>query len=197
MSRRQDRVTRLLRQGARGDEDALDRLFPLVYEDLQRVAHRRLRAERPGHTLNTTALVHEAYVRLVDRTRVEWNDRAHFFAVASRVMRHVLVDYARRKQAQKRGGGAVRVPLQEEMASVEPAFDDLLDLDDALSDLAERHERMGDVVECRFFGGMTVEETAEALSVSVRTVERDWTRAKAYLHRALTSGGHGEGERDG
>lgn len=189
MPDRRDQVTRLLRQTVGGAGEAMDRLFPLVYDDLRRIAHQRLRAERPSHTLNTNALVHEAYLRLVDQTRTSFSDRAHFFAVAARVMRHVLVDYARRKNAEKRGGGAVRVSLQEEMAVEEPRFDDLLALDEALTALSEHDERMGQVVEHRFFGGMTVRETAEALGVSVRTVERDWTRAKAYLYRALRPSG--------
>lgn len=178
-------MTRLLEAYSAGDESVVDRLIPLVYSDLRRLAHRRLRSEPADLTLDTTALVHETYLNLVDQTRCDWNDRAHFFAVASRLMRRVLIDYARKKKAEKRGGGAVRVTLQEEMAATDPGFGDLLALDDALEELAAHHERMGRVVECRFFGGMTVEETAAALNVSTRTVERDWTRARAYLKRAL------------
>jgi RNA polymerase sigma factor (TIGR02999 family) len=180
-----DQVTRLLEDYSAGDESVVDGLIPLVYPDLRRIAHRRLRSEPAALTLDTTALVHETYLNLVDQTRCDWNDRAHFFAVASRLMRRVLIDYARRKKAEKRGGGAVRVTLQEEMAATDPRFGDLLALDDALEELSAHHERMGRVVECRFFGGMTVEETAAALDVSTRTVERDWTRARAYLKRKL------------
>lgn len=197
MSEDHSRITRLLRKGARGDEEALDQLLPLVYDDLRRIAHNRLRSERARHTLNTTALVHEAYLRLVGQTRIDWVDRAHFFAVASRIMRRVLVDYARRRQADKRGGDAVRVPLEERMTSVEPRFDDLLALDEALTALTERDERLGRVVECRFFGGMTVEETAQALDVSERTVARDWDRAKTYLYDALAPDEEGSGGASG
>lgn len=186
---RQEEITRWLRRSAEGDEKALDRLFPLLYDDLRRIAHRRLRAERPGHTLDTTALVNEAYLRLVGGSGATWESRVHFFAVAAKVMRHILVDYARRRRAEKRGGGAVRVSLQDDMVVEEPRIDDLLALDEALTALSERHERMGEVVEYRFFGGMTVKEAAQALDVSVRTVERDWRRAKAYLYRELASGG--------
>lgn len=195
MSERRDEVTRLLRALARGDEEALDQLFPVIYDDLRRIAHRRLQAERPGHTLHTTALVHEAYLRLVDQTRIDWKDRTHFFVVAAKVMRHILVDYARRRKAEKRGGGAAHVALQAGMAAEEPRFDDLLALHEALRALSERHERMGQVVECRFFGGLTVKETAEALDVSVRTVERDWTRAKAHLSRSLAPDANGRARR--
>lgn len=179
-------MTRLLRDYTGGNERVLDELIPYVYDDLRRIAHRRLGSEPAGLTLDTTALVHETYLNLVDQSRCGWADRAHFFAVASRVMRHVLIDYARQKRAQKRGGDRVRVPLLEGMAAEEPRLGDLLALDEALTALGERDERLARVVECRFFGGMTVEETAAALAVSTRTVERDWTRARAYLHRSLT-----------
>lgn len=183
-----DRVTLLLQEAARGDRESLDALVPLVYDDLRRIAHRRLRSQPRAQTLDTTELVHEAYLRLVDQTRTGWRDRAHFFALASRIIRHVLIDYTRRKTAAKRGGpGQVRVPLQEGMAAVEPRFEDLLALDEALTALEEHDERMARVVECRFFGGMTVEESAAALDVSPRTVERDWTRARTYLYRWLKS----------
>lgn len=183
----QSEVTRLVAACADGEESALDRLFSLVYDDLRAIAHRKLRSERPDHTLSTTALVHEAYLQLVDQTRSDWRGRAHFFALASRVMRHVLIDHARRSRAEKRGGDRVRVPLHPGLAvsGDEDGAVDLLALDEALSALSGRDERMGKVVECRFFGGMTVQETAEALGLSARTVERDWTRAKAYLYREL------------
>lgn len=178
-------VTRLLDECGSGNGDAFERLIPLVYDDLRRIAHRRLRAERRGHTLDTTAVVHEAYLRLAETSGSTWQDRAHFFAVCARVIRHVLVDYARRRGAVKRGGDAVRVPLREELAGRAPRIATLLSLEEALASLEQHDERMARVVECRYFGGLTVEETAEALGSSRRTVERDWTRAKAYLYRAL------------
>jgi RNA polymerase sigma factor (TIGR02999 family) len=161
-------------------------LFPLVYEELRAIAHRRLRREREGHTLNTTGLVHEAYVELVGRPGGEWRSRAHFLAVASRVMRHVLIDYARARRSAKRGGGGIRVQLHDDLVGGEAPSIDLLALDQALRALTQEDERLGRVVECRYFGGMSVGETAEVLGVGVRTVERDWTRAKAYLYRQLT-----------
>lgn len=185
-------LTELLAAHSRGDSEAFDRLIPLVYDDLRRIAHRHLGSEREGHTLNTTAIVHEAYLRLADGARASWTDRAHFFAVASRVMRHILVDYARRRGREKRGGGAVAVPLQRVDAAdrVPGAAEiiDLLALDEAITRLSERHVRMGRVVECRLFGGMRMKEIAGALQTSLSTVERDWRRAKAYLYRDLAPG---------
>lgn len=185
MAVQQSEVTRLLVDARTGDIDVLDRLLPLVYEELRRLARRHLRRERADHTLDTTGLVHEVYLKLVDQTAVEWRDRAQFFGLASKAMRHLLIDHARRKNAQKRGGRRDRVTLEEAMVPVQMQGAELLQLDEALQALAERDPRMVRVVECRFFGGMTVEETAEAIGVSKRTVERDWTRAKAYLYRAL------------
>lgn len=179
-------LTRLLASCSAGDEEAFDRLIPLVYADLRGIAHRRLRSERAGHTLDTTAVVHEAYLQLVNQVTATWRDRAHFFAVASRVIRHVLIDYARRRDAQKRGGGRLQVPLREGMTGEEPRTVDLLAMDEALSELAEHDERMARVVECRFFGGMSMAETAAAVGVSQRTAERDWTRARAHLYRTLS-----------
>lgn len=181
-------LTRLLRRWSDGEEDASDRLMEVIYGDLKAIAHNRLQAERSGHTLRTTALVHEAYLRFVETRDTDWRDRAHFFAVASRVIRHVLVDYARSRKAQKRGGGRVRVTLTPETARVEEPVLEVLALDEALSGLAERSPRLGQVVECRYFGGMSVRETAAALDVSTRTVERDWKKARAYLYRALAPG---------
>ncbi len=180
-------VTRLLGQCAEGDASAFDRLVPLVYDDLRGIAHRRLRNERQGHTLSTTALVNEAYLHLVDQATATWQDRAHFFAVAATVIRQVLIDYARSRGAQKRGGGAVRIPLREELAGEEPRTVELLALDEALTALARHDPRLEQVVECRFFGGMSVRDTAVALDVSERTVERDWSRAKAHLYRMLAA----------
>lgn len=178
-------VTRLLATCAEGDRDAFERLIPLVYDDLRRIAHRRLALERAGHTLSTTAVVHEAYLQLVNQATATWRDRAHFFAVASTVIRHVLVDYARARNAEKRGGGALRIPLRQDLDGQEPDTVELLALEQALSELARRDPRLERVVECRFFGGMTMKDTAEAIGVSLRTAERDWTRAKAYLYRRL------------
>jgi RNA polymerase sigma factor (TIGR02999 family) len=188
MGTTEPQIARLLTECASGDRTAADRLFSLVYEDLRVMAHRQLRGEADGHTLNTTALVHEAYLALADRTRSGWRDRAHFLAVASRAMRHILIDYARARLTAKRGGAGIRVALREDLAprdGCEWADIDLLALEEALVELAQRDERLGCMVECRFFGGMSVEETAEALGVGVRTVERDWTRAKAYLYQQL------------
>lgn len=181
-------VTRLLRRWSEGEEEASGRLMEIIYDDLKAIAHGRLRAERSGHTLRTTALVHEAFLRLAETRDTDWRDRAHFFAVASRVIRHVLVDYARSRTAQKRGGGRVRVTLTPETARVEEPVLEVLAVDEALSALAERSPRMARVVECRFFGGMPVRETAAALDVSTRTVERDWRKARAYLYRTLAPG---------
>lgn len=181
-------ITGLLRQHASGDSAALDRLIPLVYDDLRRIAHDRLRSERASHTLDTTAVVHEAYLRLVDVSDPGWNGRAHFFAVSSKLIRNLLIDYARRQKAEKRGGKMIRVPMNEELdggKNSEPHTIDVLALDQALSALARHDARLEQVVECRFFGGLSVRETAEVLGASTRTVERDWTRAKAYLYRAL------------
>lgn len=160
--------------------------MPVVYDDLRRIARRRLRAEREGHTLDTTAVVHEAYLRLAENPQSTWRDRAHFFAVCARVIRHVLVDHARRRGAGKRGGDVVRVTLREGIVGRSPRIIDFLALEQALQALEQHDERLVRVVECRFFAGLTVAETAQTLDSSRRTVERDWTRAKAYLYRALT-----------
>ncbi len=178
-------ITGLLLAWRAGDAGAPDRLFPLVYDELRRIAHQQLGRERSGHTLDTTALVHEAYLKLVDQTRVEWADRSHFFAVASQAMRRILVDYARRYRTEKRGGAPRRVSLTDAMLVAEQRADTLLALDEALRELAGLDKRLSQVVECRFFGGLTEEETAEALGITARTVRRDWTKAKGWLHRAL------------
>lgn len=178
-------VGELLTRCAAGERDALHRLIPLVYDDLRRIAHRRLAAERTGHTLDTTAVVHEAYLRLASRPDAGWRDRAHFFAVSARVIRHVLVDHARKRQSRKRGGDAIRIQMHDGLPGEPQRMVDLLALEEALTGLARLDERLVRVVECRFFAGLDVAETAEVLSSSTRTVERDWTRAKAYLYRAL------------
>jgi len=181
-------VTQLVAEWSAGDAEAFDRLMPLIYDDLRRIAHRHLgRHGLQGSTINTTGLVHELYLNLVDQTRASWRGRAHFFAVASKAMRHILIDYIRRQKAEKRGGGQIRVPLFDNVGNTDASSPDLIALDEALTLLAEQDPRLGQVVECRFFGGMTVEETAEALGVGRRTVERDWTRARTYLHSVLSA----------
>jgi len=178
-------VTRLLSECAEGDSEAFERLIPLVYDDLRRIAHGRLALERSGHTLNTTAVVHEAYLKLVHQATATWQDRAHFFAVSARVIRQVLVDYARSRNAKKRGGGALRVPLRDDLDGEEPDTVELLTLEEALTKLGRHDPRLERIVECRFYGGMTMKDTAEAVGVSLRTAERDWRRAKTYLYRWL------------
>ena len=182
----QHTITALLGACAEGEADAFDRLIPLVYNDLRRMAHNQLRRERAEHTLATTDVVHEAYLLLVDQENSSWRDRAHFFAVASRVMRHILVDYARERGAQKRGGSAIRVPLSEEVDGREARTVELLELHEALEGLGRNDSRLERIVEYRFFGGMSMEDTAEALKTPLRTVERDWARAKAYLFQQLS-----------
>lgn len=178
-------VTELLRAWTDGDETALDRLIPLVEAELRRLARIYMARERRGHTLQTTALVNEAFVRLVDARNLRWQDRAHFLGIAARLMRRVLVDHARTRGMQKRGGGAYAVPLNEDMAVSTAQEIDLLALDRALEALALVDERKCRVIEMRYFGGLTVEETAEALHVSPDTVKRDWRLAKLWLLREL------------
>jgi RNA polymerase sigma factor (TIGR02999 family) len=180
-------VTRLLDAASSGDRNAMDRLVPLVYDELRRVAHRQLAAERPDHTLNTVALVHEAYVKLVGLDRIEWKGRPHFFATAAVAMRRILIDYAVRRRALKRGGGLPHEELDPLMVAVEERGEELLALDDALRRLGELNERQAKVVEYRFFAGMTIEEAAEALGVSTVTVKRDWAAARAWLNRELAA----------
>ncbi len=178
-------ITQALLDAYHGDEAAASRLWAMVYQELQKIAHRELLDERANHTLNTTGLVHEAYVKLVDHTRITWQNRAHFYALACRAMRRILVDYARRRGAQKRGGHDSPLPLEEAMALAEGQSEELVALDEALERLSEKDPLLAQVVECRYFGGLTMEETAEAMGVSTRTVNRLWTRAKTYLLRAL------------
>ena len=182
-------VTRLLQDASHGNREAFDRLLPMVYDELRRVAQNQMSRERPGHTLSATALVHEAYVKLVGQERVEWTGRAHFFAVASQAMRRVLVNYAEARNAKKRGEGAAHVPFDEVAGtlSAEQAAD-ILDLNDALRRLADFNERGARVVECRFFGGMSHPEIAEVLGVSEPTVRRAWAAARAWLRRELGEG---------
>lgn len=178
-------VTQLLKAWTNGDEQALEKLTPLVYEQLHRAAQRYMAGERSGHTLQTTALVNEVYVRLVDCKRIDWQDRAHFFAVSAQLMRRILIDFARSRGYQKRGGASPRMSLEEAPSVCCEPDANLVALDDALKSLAAVDERKSKVVELRFFGGLSVEETAEVLKISIATVVRDWNLAKVWLVREL------------
>ena len=181
-------ITALLARYRDGDRDAFDRLLPMVYAELRDRAHRQLAVRRPGETLVTTALVHEAWLKLAGSGSQSWNDRIHFFAVASRAMRQILVDTARRKTAGKRGGGARALSLDPADLAAPGRAEELVALDEALTQLAALDDRLARTVELRFFGGLSVEETAEALGVSPRTVKRDWRAARAFLYDAVTRG---------
>jgi RNA polymerase sigma factor (TIGR02999 family) len=184
-------VTHLLLAWRQGDSEALERLLPLVYEELHRLAHRRIRAERPVQLLQTTSLVHEAYVRLVDGARVPWNGRVHFFAICARLMRRILIDRARMRLSEKHGGEAPHIPFEEWLCA-QPAKDtELLALDEALRRLAADDPRRSEVVELRYFGGLTVEETAAVLGISPETVKRDWKVARLWLRHELKAGTSG------
>ena len=185
-------ITGLLVAWSDGDESALDQLVPLVYEELRKLAHRYMSRERAGHTLQTTALVNEAYLRLVSWNEVQWQNRAHFFAVSAQMMRRILVDFARNKQYLKRGGGALQVSLGEAAALTECRTSDLVALDEALTALFEIDKRKGQVVEMRFFGGLSVKEASAVLKVSEETIMRDWRLAKVWLLRELGRGVHSE-----
>lgn len=178
-------VTRLLLAWRQGDRDALDRLIPLVYGELHRMAERYLQRERPGHTLQPTAIVNEAYLKLIGRQGADWQNRAHFFAVASQSMRRILVEHARRRDAKKRGGEGAQY-LLDTVVMTEPRAVDLIALDDALVKLTALDEEQGRVVELRFFGGLTEDETAEVLSVSSKTIQRRWIAARTFLFRELS-----------
>ena len=180
-------VTALLARARSGDSSALADVFPLIYEELRRLAEQQLRREPDGHTLSPTALVHEAYMRLIDYTRVEWANRAHFMAVASTAMRRILVDHARGHRSLKRGGGLRPVSLDDVELGNEDRAELLVAVDEALDRLKAVEPRQAQVVECRFFGGMTEEETAEALGIGLRTAKRDWARAKSWLHREMAA----------
>jgi RNA polymerase sigma factor (TIGR02999 family) len=182
-------ITRLLLAWRTGDPTALDRLMPLVQAELRRLAHFFMRRERPGHLLQTTALVNEAYLRLVDSSRVKWESRAHFFAVAGQLMRRVLVDAARERRSQKRGGDRVQVSFAEAMMAPQARSADLIALDDALDALAAVDKRKSEIVVMRFFGGLSVEEAAAVLEVSPDTIMRDWQLAKVWLYRELAGDG--------
>ncbi len=188
----QTTVTRILEAARAGDAPAMEKLFPLVYEELHQRAHWQRQKWHGDLTLNTTALVHEAYLKLVDQSKAEWRDRAHFLSVAAKAIRHILIDYARQRRAEKRGGDTPKYSLEElqlagmEIAMTDEKADTLVALEEALKLLEEENEREAKVVECRIFGGMTVEETAAAIGVSERTVKSDWSMAKAWLRREMT-----------
>ncbi|HSJ23590.1 MAG TPA: sigma-70 family RNA polymerase sigma factor [Longimicrobiales bacterium] len=182
-----DELTELLRRAGAGDRAALDRAFPVVYEELRRIAHYHLSAEATGHTLSTTSLVHEAYLRLVNNSRANWRDRSHFVAIAATAMRRILVDHARRNRAAKRGGAQTPMPLDMADLAHPDRAELLIALDDALTTLATLDERQARVVECRFFGGLTEEETAVALGIGLRTAKRDWAKARSWLYRQIYS----------
>jgi RNA polymerase sigma-70 factor, ECF subfamily len=184
----QHELTGLLQAWRRGDREALDRLVSLVHTELHRLAHRYIARERPGHTLQTSALVNEAYLRLIDASQVDWRDRAHFFAVAATIMRQVLIQYARLRQSQKRGGSPIRVEFSEDLVPSPERDADLIAVDDALNLLARTDPREAKVVEMRFFGGLSEAETAHVLGISNRTVRREWDHARAWLLRELKRG---------
>ena len=179
----------VLKDWSGGNRASADELLALVYDELRRIAARYLRKERSGHTLQPTALVHEAYMKLIDISDINWQDRAHFFAVSANVMRHILVDHARAKLAEKRGGDAERIALEDAISLSNEPNVDLLAVDEALKELAEFDEQQSRIIELRFFGGLTIEETAHVVGISPATVKREWAMAKAWLHRKLKSEG--------
>jgi len=183
----QQKVTELLVQWSQGDDAALAELTPMVYDELRRVAHRHLSGQRPGHTLQTTALVNEAYLRLADQTNPQWQNRAHFFAVAARAMRQILVSYARTQHAQKRGGGAFKVDLDEAALVSPEESKEIVELHEALEQLSSRDSRKAQIVELKYFGGLNYDEIAEVLKISRITVRRDWEFAKVWLYTELRS----------
>ncbi len=181
----QHEVTRLLQQWRAGDQTALEKLTPLVYDELRRLAHNYMSRQSPGHTLQTSALINEAYLRLIDQQDIEWEGRAHFIAVSAQAMRHIMVDYARQKCSAKRGGGAQKVTLDEGAVKFREHAEQLVALDEALQALTELHPRRAKVVELRYFGGLNNREAAEVLAISEATVQREWRFAKAWLYREL------------
>lgn len=188
MTLSQNQVTQLLLDWGNGDRAALDKLVPVVYQELRRLAAYYMRRERPGHTLQTSALVNEAYMRLVDYSQMRWQSRAHFFAVAAQAMRRILVEHARKRHFAKRGGGAVKVSFDEAAIVSQEQAADLVALDDALTSLEAMDERKARIVELRYIGGLNIEETAEVLAISPATVQREWRAAKAWLYREINEG---------
>ncbi|MBA3514997.1 MAG: sigma-70 family RNA polymerase sigma factor [Pyrinomonadaceae bacterium] len=184
-----EEVSQLLRDWSNGDQAALDKVMPVVYQELRRLAHHYMRKERVGHTLQTTALVNEAYMRLAQYKKMRWQSRTHFFAVSAQVMRRVLVEHARSRNFAKRGGGAQKISLDETAVVSAGRSAEVIAVDDALTDLESWDPRKGKIVELRFFGGLSIEETAEVLKVSPTTVQREWRSAKAWLYRAISEGG--------
>jgi RNA polymerase sigma factor (TIGR02999 family) len=183
-----ENVTRLLLEWSDGNQQALEEMLPLIYDELRHLAHNFLYRERPGHTLQTTALVHEAYLKLIDQRDARWQNRAHFFAIAAQAMRRILIDSARKHVAEKRGGGGEKLSLAEVASiSLEPD-DNLLALDEALNALADIDLQQSRIIELRYFGGLTIEETAEVMKLSPATIKREWAMARAWLHQALTGG---------
>ncbi|MFM9996367.1 MAG: sigma-70 family RNA polymerase sigma factor [Phycisphaerales bacterium] len=189
-------ITRLLRTAASGERRDLDALLAAIYDDMRRLAVSHLRGERADHTLQPTALVHEAYLKLVDQRTTDWNDRLHFFSVASRVIRRILIDHARERLAEKRGGGGARLRVDDHDVAAPARGVDLLALDEALEELSELDEQQAKIVELRFFGGCSVEEVAELLKIGRRTVDRDWQAARTWLFCRLGPGGSGAGQGD-
>ena len=187
-----DEITQLLLDWSDGDRASLDQLVPLIYDELRRLARRYMRQERGGHTLQTTALVNEAYIRLVDQRSVRWQNRAHFFAIAAQIMRRILVDHARTRAYAKRGGDARQVSFDESAIVSPERSAEVIAVDDALTDLATHDARKSQIVELRFFGGLNIEETAEVLAISPTTVQREWRSAKAWLYHAISEGTHNE-----
>lgn len=187
MAQTSQNVTQLLIGWSNGDREALDALLPVVYEELRKQAANYLRRERVGHTLQTTALIHEAYLKLVDQKNVHWQNRAHFFGIAAQLMRRILVDHARTKKRAKRGGSNIRVSFNEANVLAPSQNLDIVALDEALERLSEIDEQQSRIVELRFFSGLTVEETAAVLAISPATVKRDWSMAKAWLHREISA----------
>ncbi len=192
MNMRSTPITELLVRWNDGEDAALELLLPVVYDDLRRIARRAMRGQNSGHTFQTTDLIHEAYLKLAEGQRAEWQNRAHFFAVAARAMRHILVDYARSKQSVKRGGEARRVTLDETLTVSPDISGEIVQLNLLLEQLARIDPRKASIVEMKFFGGMTTEEIAEALNLSPKTIKRDWRFARSWLQRGMSSGGGGE-----
>jgi RNA polymerase sigma factor (TIGR02999 family) len=181
-------VTQLLADWGRGDKSALDKLLPLVHAELRQIARRQMSQERPGHTLQATALLNEAYLKLLGQEGFEWHNRAHFFAVCAQIMRHILIDHARAQAREKRGGGAIQVSLNDVAAIAGEKVEHLIALDDALGFLERVDPQKAKIVELRYFGGLSIEETAEILDISPRTVRREWQRSKAWLYRIISEG---------
>jgi len=186
MSDQKKAVTELLNQHQEGDKDAMEKLLPVIYAELKKIAAAYMRKERPGHTLEATALVNEAYFKLIDQNNVQWQSRAHFYGVAAQIMRRILCDHARAKQAEKRGGKDIRIPLEDILNLGHQVDSGIVELDDAIKRLAVLNERQAKVVEMRFFAGLSNEDIAETLGTSLATVKRDWTFAKAWLFKELT-----------